>query len=186
MRPRDRNVSDVTSAHAFQMRHAPSMVSRHSRDSKHTTIIRAVAIGMSFAIALYLIHHQLQIVYFKTCKANLLTVVLHHRSDVCYALNMAISGIERCYQQGIAALMQWGMSAAAVMLPYMFSSSQGSVESARNKTQGHQKGNSTTLKTDRVNGRVCHRQWWLPSWATASSPLPSKVHSPSPSSGPCP
>lgn len=71
--------------------------------------------------ALFVAHHQLQIVYYRTCRANLLAVVLHHRSDVCYGLSMAITAIERSYQQGAAALMHWGVSAAAILLPCVLS-----------------------------------------------------------------
>lgn len=73
------------------------------------------------ATALFVLHHQLQAVYYRTCRANLLAVVLHHRSDVCYGLNMAITTIERIYQQGVAALMHWGVSAAAIVLPCVLS-----------------------------------------------------------------
>lgn len=133
------------------------------RTPTSTTVIRAAAVAASFAIAMYLLHHQLQIVYFRTCKANLLTVVLHHRSDVCYALNMAISGIERVYQQGIVTLIQWGASAAAIMLPYAFSSS-------RAPTPANDRACAVDPSTTPDDYPAPdYRRWWLPSsWGDAA------------------
>lgn len=75
------------------------------------------------AAVLFVVHHQLQVVYYNTCRANLFTVVLHQRSDICYGLNLAITAIERSYQQGAATLMHWGISVAAVVLPCVLSRS---------------------------------------------------------------
>lgn len=156
-----------------QVRRTPLFIER-SGGSPSRAWIRAVAIGTCLAVALYLVHHQLQIVYFRTCKANLLTIVLHHRSDVCYALNMAISAIERGYQQGLMTLMQCGASAAAVLLPYVFSGSPS--RSATNKRSessrdgshpsGHEVGISSAglpRQGHAVKPRASRRRWW-PSW----------------------
>lgn len=125
---------------------------------------RAVVVGASIAVAMYLIHHQLQIVYFRTCKANLLTVVFFHRSDVCYALNMAISAIERGYQQGLLALMQWGASAAAIMLPYFCSASASSTRATH---AGNVHPRIARSPDPLIKGRV-YRHWWSP-WTRSSS-----------------
>lgn len=156
-RPHARQAQHLT----FQPRIPPTFVTPSS------AMIRAVAVGAAFAVALYLIHHQLQIVYFRTCKANLLAVVLHHRSDVCYALNMAISAIERGYQQGILTLMQWGASAAALMLPYMFSGSRARPRIPRNMP-ARGAGTIPLLCPLKVKSRACRRRWWQPFWAAAS------------------
>lgn len=84
-------------------------------------ITRICLMFVGVAAALFIIHHQLQIIHFRTCRANLLAVVLHQRSDVCYGMELTISMIERGYQHGIAAIMQLGVSSSALFLPYLIS-----------------------------------------------------------------
>lgn len=105
----------------------------HSHASKSTqetsgskcnvsTIIRLGLCLSVLAVVSFFIHHQLQILYFRTCRANLLAVVLHQRSDICYSLDFVILMIERGYQQGIAMIMQLSVSSSAIMFPYIVSS----------------------------------------------------------------
>lgn len=83
-------------------------------------MIRAIVLCIIVAGGLFVMHHQLQVMYYQTCRANLLTVVLHNRSDMCHGLSIAISAIERGYHQGLVTIMHWGASAAALLLPCMF------------------------------------------------------------------
>lgn len=84
--------------------------------------LRAALFIAGTAIALFCVHHQLQMIYYRTCRANLIAVVLHNQSDVCHGLNLAINAIERGYQTGLITIMQGGASAAAVMIPWFLTS----------------------------------------------------------------
>lgn len=82
--------------------------------------LRAALFVIFVGVCLFLVHHKLQAIYYQTCKANLIAVVLHNRSDVCYGLHLAISAIEKGYHQGMVTLMHWGASAAALLVPCFF------------------------------------------------------------------
>lgn len=86
--------------------------------------VMALLYVLCISATLFVVHHQLQVVYYRTCRVNLLAVVLHNRSDVCHGLNMAITAIERTYQQAATALMHWGVSVATILLPCVLSLSQ--------------------------------------------------------------
>lgn len=86
-------------------------------------VIRASLLMVFMAVLLFFVHHKLQVVYYRTCRANLISVVLHHRSDICHGLHMTITAIEQAYQHGVLMLVQGVVSATAVLLPYLWSSS---------------------------------------------------------------
>lgn len=88
-----------------------------------TGLLRASLLSAILAVVFFVVHRRLQSIYFRTCKANLMAVVLHNRSDVCHGLDIAITAIERGYQDGFNMLMRWGGSAAVILLPCMFSRS---------------------------------------------------------------
>lgn len=107
-------------------------------------LVRISVMFIGVAIALFIIHHQLQILYFRTCRANLLAVVLHQRSDICYGMELAISMIERGYQHGIAAIMQLGVSSCAFLLPYLVSSTRAWTSATRQRPSSTSQSQSSS------------------------------------------
>lgn len=102
-------------------------VEKHWTTRSWLGLLRACCYVCVLAVMLFFVHHKLQMVYFQTCKANLITVVLHDRSDVCHGLNMIITSIENGYQHGMRAIMQYAASVAALFVPsYLFTSARAS------------------------------------------------------------
>lgn len=119
------NMIEETLAKRKRISHAETddshNVRRHWFKQSFVAFFKAGIFLAGLAIFFFAVHHQLQAIYFRTCRANLLAVVLHNQSDVCHGLNLVITAIERGYQMGVVRLMQWGASAAALIVPFFFS-----------------------------------------------------------------
>lgn len=84
-------------------------------------VIRTSIFLVLMSALLFFVHHNLQVVYYRTCRANLISVVLHHRSDICHGLHTTITAIEQVYQHGMLMFVQGVVSATTVLLPYLLS-----------------------------------------------------------------
>lgn len=73
---------------------------------------KRVAYAALLLSALYVVHAQLQFQHYKRCNANIIKVMLFHKSDMCIHLGYMLSAIEVVCSKDVVGLV--GLATAGV------------------------------------------------------------------------